>query len=146
VALDELVRRVRGGADEVRFGRPRHGMPPVVCGDFNAEPDSDEMRFLCGLTELDGRSTYYRDAWRQAGAGPGFTQDWTTHPIAAGMNVARKRIDYVLVGDAFQRPGGAGRVLRAELAFDTPRTGIQASDHAGLVVDVAWPDRVSRPD
>lgn len=145
VALDDVVQRARGDRDAVRFGRRRVGMPAIVCGDFNAEPDSDEIRFLCGLTELNGRTTYYQDAWRQAGEGVGFTQDWTTHPIAAGMNVARKRIDYVFVGDTFQRAGGAGRVVRAELAFDTPRTGIQASDHTGLVVDIIWPDRPARP-
>ena len=57
------------------------------------------------------------------------------------MNINRKRIDYVFVGDPFQREGAAGRVLRAELAFHEPLTGVSASDHAGLVVDVAWPGR-----
>jgi endonuclease/exonuclease/phosphatase family metal-dependent hydrolase len=122
--------------------RPR-SYPPVLCGDFNAEPDSDEMRFLRGLTDLDDRSTYYQDAWGQAGDGSGLTQDWRTHPISAAMNVPRKRIDYVLVGDPFQRQGDAGRVLSAERAFHEPMTGVQASDHAGLVVDIAWPDRPS---
>src|SRR5262249_1822277 len=28
--------------------------PPVVVGDFNAHPDSTEMRFLRGLTSIDG--------------------------------------------------------------------------------------------
>jgi endonuclease/exonuclease/phosphatase family metal-dependent hydrolase len=55
--------------------------------------------------------------------------------------VHRKRIDYVFVGDPFQRRGGAGRVLAARLAFHEPLTGPLASDHAGLVVDIVWPDR-----
>ena len=75
--------------------------------------------------------------------GPGFTQDWRTNPIAAAMNVHRKRIDYVFVGDPFQRAGGAGRVLRAKVVCDEPRTGIVASDHAGVLADIAWP---TRPD
>ncbi|MFV0309593.1 MAG: endonuclease/exonuclease/phosphatase family protein [Desertimonas sp.] len=144
-AIDEIIGVARGDADAVTFGRPRAGMPAILCGDFNAEPDSDEIRFLCGLTDLDGRTTYYQDAWRQAGEGVGFTQDWTSHPIAGSMNVARKRIDYVFVGDAFQRAEGAGRVLRAERAFDRPMTGVQASDHVGLVVDLAWPGGPTRP-
>ena len=45
-------------------------MPPILCGDFNAEPDSDEIRFLCSLTALDGRTTFFQDAWRVAGDGP----------------------------------------------------------------------------
>jgi endonuclease/exonuclease/phosphatase family metal-dependent hydrolase len=116
-------------------------MPAILCGDFNAEPESDEIRFLCSLAVLDGRTAFYQDAWRVAGEGPGYTQDWRTNPIAAALNVHRKRIDYVFVGDPFQRRGGAGRVLTAELAFHESRTGTLASDHAGLVVDVVWPDR-----
>jgi endonuclease/exonuclease/phosphatase family metal-dependent hydrolase len=142
VALDAEVRRVRGDADaRPAVGRRRPGMPPILCGDFNAEPDSDEIRFLCGLTDLDGTAAWWQDAWRVAGTGPGLTQDWTVAPLAAGYNVPRKRIDYVFVGDPFLRRGDAGRVLSARLAFDEPRTGVIASDHLGLVVEVVWPDR-----
>ena len=142
VAIDELIRAARGDLDVLLGGRHhRAAMPPILCGDFNAEPDSDEIRFLCGLTPLDGRTTFFQDAWRVAGDGPGLTQDWRGNPIAAAMNVHRKRIDYVFVGDPFQRAGGIGRVLRAEPAFHEPLTGVLASDHAGLVVDIAWPTR-----
>jgi endonuclease/exonuclease/phosphatase family metal-dependent hydrolase len=132
VALDEIV---QAGRD------PASPLPAIVAGDFNAEPDSDEIRFLCGFTSLDGRTTFYQDAWRVAGDGPGFTQDWRTNRMAAAMNVHRKRIDYVFVGDSWSRPGGAGRVVSATLAFHEPLTGLLASDHAGLVVDLLWPDR-----
>src|SRR4029453_4709396 len=37
--------------------------PPILGGDFNATPDSDEIRFLRGLTTLDGRRTHFQDAW-----------------------------------------------------------------------------------
>jgi endonuclease/exonuclease/phosphatase family metal-dependent hydrolase len=142
-AIDEHMRQVRGVLDApVPFGQRRRAAPAILCGDFNAEPDSDEIRFLCGLTALDGRTTFLQDAWRVAGdGGPGHTQDWRTNPIAASLNVHRKRIDYVFVGDPFLRVGHAGRVLRAAVAFDEPRTGVLASDHCGLVVDVVWPDR-----
>lgn len=134
LAIDEIVRAATAGSTA--------SIPPILCGDFNAEPDSDEIRFLTSLTSIEGRTTFFQDAWRVAGnPAPGFTNDWTTHPLAAGLNVHRKRIDYVFVGDPFLRTGGAGRVLAAELAFHEPLTGIQASDHAGLVVDVLWPDR-----
>ena len=142
--IAEIIDDARDGRDgPARPGQPREGMPPILCGDFNAEPDSDEIRFLCSLAVLDGRTAYFQDAWRVAGDGPGFTQDWRSNPTAAALNVPRKRIDYVLVGDPFVRRGGAGRVLSAELAFHEPRTGVLASDHAGLVVDVRWPDRPS---
>ena len=47
--------------------RPKQGFPPVVVGDFNAEPDSDEMRFLRGGHALGDRSVYFNDAFRVAG-------------------------------------------------------------------------------
>lgn len=141
LAIDEIIRAARGSRDALPRGPLSAAeLPAILCGDFNAEPDSDEIRFLSSLTVLDGRTTYYQDAWRAAGEGPGYTQDWRGNDLAAGLNVPRKRIDYVFVGDAFMR-AGAGRVLRAELAFHTPKTGVLASDHAGLVVDILWPER-----
>jgi endonuclease/exonuclease/phosphatase family metal-dependent hydrolase len=141
LAIDEIIHRSVPELEVTSIGQRREGMPPILCGDFNAEPESDEIRFLSSLTVLDGRTTYYQDAWRVAGDGPGHTQDWRTNPIADAMNIPRKRIDHVFVGDPFQRRDGAGRVLRAELAFHEPITGVLASDHAGLVVDVVWPHR-----
>ncbi len=145
-AIDEIIRDARGDLDAVPpLGRQREAMPIILCGDFNAEPDSDEIRFLCSLAPLDGRTAFYQDAWRVAGDGPGYTQDWRTNALADSMNLHRKRIDYVFVGDPFQRRGGAGRVLDVSLAFHEPRTGVHASDHSGLCVDVVWPQRPARP-
>lgn len=142
LAIDDHVRRVRGSLDDLAgFGVPREAMPAILCGDFNAEPDSDEIRFLSGLTTFDDRTTYWVDAWREAGDGPGATSDPKHNPLARAMNVTTKRIDYVFVGDPFQRADGAGRVLSASLAFDASLTGRIASDHTGLVVDIAWPTR-----
>ena len=43
-------------------------------GDFNATPDSDEIRWLCGRTTLGGRRVAYQDAWARANPGqPGIT-------------------------------------------------------------------------
>jgi endonuclease/exonuclease/phosphatase family metal-dependent hydrolase len=142
VAIDDHVRAVRGELDDLGpIGTQRQAMPAILCGDFNAEPDSDEIRFLRGLTPMGDRTTFWVDAWREAGSGPGLTSDPRTNPLAAAMNVTTKRIDYVFVGDPFQREGGAGRVLSAALAFDKSLTGRVASDHYGLVVDIAWPTR-----
>ena len=56
MAIDDHVRRLRGALDALpAFGETRAAMPAILCGDFNAEPDSDEIRFLCGLTALDDR-------------------------------------------------------------------------------------------
>ena len=128
--------------DEVvgRTCDPGSSMPPILCGDFNAEPSSDEIRFLTSNAVLDGRSTYYQDSWAMVHDGGGFTWD-PANDLAARANEPRRRIDYVFVGEPTLRPDGAGRVLAASLAFDEQRTGTFASDHFGLCVDVAWPTR-----
>jgi endonuclease/exonuclease/phosphatase family metal-dependent hydrolase len=54
--------------------RPVGGFPPILAGDFNAEPDAAEIRYVTGLQSLAGRSVVFLDAWRMAGdGGPGFT-------------------------------------------------------------------------
>jgi endonuclease/exonuclease/phosphatase family metal-dependent hydrolase len=145
LAIDEIIAEVRAGADRVVPGqRRRPAMPVILCGDFNAEPDSDEIRFLTSLTSIRERTTFYQDAWRVAGdTGPGYTQDWRVNPLAASLNVHRKRIDYVFVGDPFLRVGNAGRVVRAEVVANEPLTGVLASDHCGVLAEISWPDRPS---
>src|SRR5581483_11928064 len=73
MALADFAAEWSAGAD----------FPPIVVGDLNAEPDSSEVRYLCGLASLEGRSTYFQDAWRVAGdGGPGYTWD-NRNPYAA---------------------------------------------------------------
>lgn len=142
VEIVRIIEETRGAKDHsFGFGRRSTGMPAILCGDFNAEPDSDEIRFLTGSTVLDGRTAFFQDSWRVAGEGPGYTQDWRSNALADAMNLHRKRIDYVFVGSPFMRAGGAGRVLDARLAFHENITGSDASDHFGLVVDILWPER-----
>ncbi|MGI9602203.1 MAG: endonuclease/exonuclease/phosphatase family protein [Acidimicrobiales bacterium] len=123
---------------------PDGPLPPILCGDFNAEPNSDEIRYLSALATIDGASTYYQDAWRATGTTePGFTWDSRTNSMAADLHLPPKRIDYVFVGDPFRRPEGAGLVVTADLAFHEPITGCDASDHYGLIVGIRWPQRTT---
>ncbi|HEX2063274.1 MAG TPA: endonuclease/exonuclease/phosphatase family protein [Acidimicrobiales bacterium] len=124
----ELVRVVeQRAADDA-------AVPPVVAGDFNAEPESTEVRHLCGLTSLNGRSTYFQDAWRVAGgSGPGLTWD-NRNPFAATQKEIDRRLDYVFVG--WRKQSGAGRVRSARVVCDVSRTGTFASDHYGVVAEV----------
>jgi len=123
---------------------PSSSMPPILCGDFNAEPVSDEIRFLTSNAVIEGRSTYFQDSWAVIHDRGGETWD-PANDLAAEANEPRRRIDYVFVGESSFRPNGAGRVMTASLAFNEPRTGTFASDHYGLSVDVAWPTRPSTP-
>ena len=128
-------RQVLALADVVeRSSAPGSALPPIVGGDFNADPASAEMRFLAGLASLEGRSVYFQDAWRIAGSrGPGLTWD-NRNPFAAAEHEPSRRIDYVLVG--WRRDGGAGRVETARVVCDRALTGTFASDHFGLLVEV----------
>lgn len=137
--VDDFVREHRG------TGSP---LPVIVGGDFNAAPDAAEIRFLSGLQSLEGRSTYYQDAWAVAGSGAGFTWD-DQNPFAARLHLHPKRVDYVFVGDHFpfnapSAPGaapgnGTGRVVHCELVGPEPITGTHPSDHHGVLAHVAWP-------
>ena len=97
-------------------------MPPILCGDFNAEPTSDEIRFLTANAVIDGRSTYFQDAWAVIHDRGGVTWD-PANDLAAGANEPPQRIDYVFVGESSLRPDGAGRVMSASLVFDEPENG-----------------------
>ncbi|MFB9378098.1 endonuclease/exonuclease/phosphatase family protein [Kineococcus gynurae] len=126
--LGEVVRLVAGE------GR-RPGYPPVLTGDFNAVPESDEVRYACGyLTPGPVRDFVLLDAWRFAEPGdPGLT--WNRrNPFVARVHQPSARIDYVLVGLA---PfSGEGSVLGAHLVGTEPVDGIWPSDHAAIVVDL----------
>ena len=51
--------------------RDRRTFPPIVCGDFNAEPESEEIRMLTGLAAVPVPKLVFIDAWRGRGDGPG---------------------------------------------------------------------------
>ena len=110
------------------------GFPPILVGDMNADPDSNEIRFLCGLATLDGRSTYFQDAWRVAGDGsPGYTWD-NRNRFAAIMFEPNRRIDYILVGLA--NGDGRGWIDSVQLALSESDGGVFPTDHFGLVADI----------
>lgn len=123
---------------------PSATMPPVLGGDFNAEPASDEIRFLTANAVIDGHSTYLQDSWAVVHDTGGVTWD-PRNDLAAEANEPPRRIDYIFVGDSSLHPDGAGRVLSTSVAFDQPRTGTYGSDHYGLCVDIAWPTRPPLP-
>lgn len=108
--------------------------PPVVAGDLNAEPDSDEVRHLSGsrtAPAVDG--LVLLDAWRFADpADPGWTWRRENAYLVEGNPDAR--IDHVLVG--LPSRGGLGAVRGAGLVGHQPVDGVWPSDHAGVRVDL----------
>jgi endonuclease/exonuclease/phosphatase family metal-dependent hydrolase len=110
--------------------------PLVICGDFNADPDSDEMRMMTGRTTAPVPGLSFCDAWEMAGPPePGHT--WSNdNPWAVQLLWPGRRIDYVF--SAAPRPGGAGHARRAELLGTRPVDGMYGSDHYGLLADLRY--------
>ena len=119
---------------EERAPAESEGIPPIVMGDFNAEPDADEIRYLRGLTALGGRSVYFADCFAVAGDGsPGYTFA-RSNEFAAMLREPNRRIDYIFVrgpDDRFR-----GEPLDAATAFTTKVAGVLPSDHYGVVATV----------
>ena len=106
--------------------------PAVLVGDFNAEPDADEVRFLRGLTSLGGpRRVYFQDAFALAGDGsPGFTFSGR-NPFAAPLREPDRRVDYIFVRGRDER--ARGLPLDARVCFDRPIDATFPSDHFGVI-------------
>jgi endonuclease/exonuclease/phosphatase family metal-dependent hydrolase len=115
--------------------RARGPYPPILTGDFNAEPDFDEVRLICGYkTAPAAPGLVLLDAWRFADPElPQGTWDIANeHTVNVGLRPSC--IDYILVG--LPGPGGRGRIRTARRAGDTPVDGVQPSDHAAVVAEL----------
>ncbi|GAA1825872.1 endonuclease [Planosporangium flavigriseum] len=108
--------------------------PPVVTGDLNAEPDSDEIRLLSGLRTAPAvPGLVLVDAWRYADpADPGFTWD-RRNGYQADTVLPDSRIDYILVG---LHRRGRGQVRSARLAGTAPVDDLWPSDHFAVVTEL----------
>ena len=124
--------------DTVLKRRPRGGFPPIVTGDFNAEPDSTEIRYVSGFHAIDDRSVQFYDAWRIAGdGGPGYT--WSNRNAYARIALEpERRIDYVFVGYPVQlgESYGLGHVQRCTVVCDDAKDGVWPSDHFGVYAEL----------
>lgn len=113
--------------------------PPVVlAGDMDADPRAASIRFLTGRQSLGGLSVCYRDAWESTHpTEPGETFG-AGNPLGADWDWPFRRIDYIMVRCG--EHGGPALALRScRRIFDRPVEGVWASDHFGLVADLARP-------
>ena len=141
VALDAMFH-----ASAVRQASVRHlaafvnevagsAFPTIIGGDFNAPPDSDEIRMLTGRTETAAPGFALLDAWDMAGSGSGHT--WTRrNPWAEPLLMPDRRIDYLLIGRP--RRAGAGHVVSCSVAGTAPVAGVVPSDHYGVAADLRY--------
>ncbi len=131
VVRREQVRFIVDRIEEVSSGAD---FPAILVGDFNAEPDSDEMRFLRGLTPIDGKSVYFCDAFLLAGDGTQGATFSRANVYAAREREPERRIDYVLVG---RRRDGRGEPSSSRVVFTEPEGAVFASDHFGVMADLS---------
>jgi endonuclease/exonuclease/phosphatase family metal-dependent hydrolase len=136
------VRQVRAICERIKELAPTDDgdhLPPVLMGDFNADPDSDEMRFMRGLATIDGQTVYFADAWVYGGDGsPGYTFD-RRNRFAALAHEPPRRIDYIYVRGPDSKL--RGEPVRTRLAFatkhETAAGDLWPSDHFGIVSDLS---------
>ena len=112
-------------------------LPKIFTGDFNATPDSDEIRFLRGLHTSAGKRTYWQDAWeRRHGRADGFT--WArANPYTHRLRWLERdrRLDYIFVGQ--MKRDGVGVVRDCRIVCDVPGDdGALCSDHYGVFAEV----------
>ena len=110
--------------------------PIVVCGDFNAGPDSDEIRMLTGHSATAEPGLVFYDAWEVAGDGTAGITWSNRNPLAAVALYPDRRFDYVL--SAWPRLGGVGHPTHCELLGVVPNDQLQLSDHYGVLADLRY--------
>ena len=109
--------------------------PPIVCGDFNADPVADEIRMLTGRAAVPFPPLVFMDAWEVAGDGPGYT--WSNDNAFAARDLEPdRRIDYVFVG--WPKARGAGHVVDTRVAAIEPINGVHPSDHYAVVAELRY--------
>lgn len=116
------------------------GLHVILGGDLDADPDATSIRFWCGRQSLGGMSVCYRDAWESLHPrepGQTFTPE---NPLMALANWdwPFRRIDYLFVRCG-EHGGPTLKITSCQQIFDEPINGVWASDHFGLVADLAIP-------
>jgi endonuclease/exonuclease/phosphatase family metal-dependent hydrolase len=117
--------------------------PPIIMGDFNAEPDSDEIRYLRGYHARLGRSVYFADCWGAAGDGtPGYTYARANH-YALRSHEPNRRLDYVFTRGPDRQL--RGEPLSARVCFTGVEAGVWPSDHYGVLAEISAAPRKLEP-
>ena len=108
--------------------------PAILAGDFNAEPESDEIRYLRGWHAIGGQTTCFYDAFALAGDGSRGITFARRNPFAREANEPDRRIDYIFVQPPDRQR--RGEVLSARVVFDQPEDGLFISDHFGVYAEL----------
>lgn len=126
--------QVRDICSHVSAGDSTH--PPILMGDFNAVPDSEEVRLLTGLSDPPTPGLVFYDAWQVANAhAPGYT--WhRSNPYTHAALEPDRRLDYIFVGRPTAQ--GVGHVKSCRLVGTEPINGFFPSDHFGVLAEIGY--------
>ena len=106
----------------------------VLGGDMNADPQSDEMRFLRGLCTVDGSSTHWQDCWLRHHAEDVHGHTWcmqSGEERARRSNDVDRRLDYLYAST--RRKDRQGEIEDSGKLCDfAAASGLHASDHCGV--------------
>jgi hypothetical protein len=109
-------------AEKAWKSRPENGFPPIIVGDFNAEPGSDEIRYMTGLHSLHGESVPFLDAWT-----PGRSREITRFPVRRDR-ASPGRIETPTLGSRTNLDGASTTSLQVcPVARDWGRSKVVAS-------------------
>jgi endonuclease/exonuclease/phosphatase family metal-dependent hydrolase len=122
-------------AEHIRREAPIEGLPPVLVGDMNAQPESSEIRFLKGLHSLSGKSFFMADCYEQTGEGAGYTFDANKNPYAAVTHEYPRRIDYVFVRGPDRQ--ARGKPLSSRVVMTDVVDGVAPTDHFGVLAEIS---------
>jgi len=112
----------------------------VLAGDFDDPPDSASIRFWTGRQSLHRTSVAYRDAWEAVHPGAAGHTFTPVNPLVPAGEMALelgRRIDYVMVRCGIHGP--TLEVTDCRPVFAEPVDGVWASDHFGVIADLAVP-------
>lgn len=128
--------QVAAACEFVGTTRDERSYPPILCGDFNAEPESAEIRQLTGNAAVPVEKLVFFDAWRVAGdGGPGWT--WSRlNPFAAADPEPDRRIDYVFAG--YPGEGARGEIVATRVEGVVPVADVQPSDHYAVCAELRY--------
>ena len=133
--------QVKAIFDAVDQRRPRT-FPAIVTGDFNAGPDTDEIRMMTGKTEVPIEGMIFHDAWESTdgSSASGKTVNgntWANENAYALLDLEpSRRIDYVFVG--WPKGGGAGHAVTCRRVCTELVDGVVPSDHYGVLAELRY--------
>jgi endonuclease/exonuclease/phosphatase family metal-dependent hydrolase len=126
--------QVRAICEMVAEGRAARTYPPILCGDFNADPDSDELRMINGRAPVPVEKLVFHDAWEVAGR---HEMTWSNENPYAVLDLEPDRcLDYIFVG--WPKAGGAGHILSCEMEGVDPVDGVVPSDHYAVLAELRY--------